>query len=121
MAKPLVSKKRAQSFFYIIFLFMLAFLAFTRSWWPELSLAFGVAICFRNLLLYQWHDLITNAIIFGGIYAYIQFDLRWEVALPVAFIVGAIYVLFREFVIGEQETEVEHEEEINQEIEEDNE
>jgi len=117
--KPFVSKRRANSFFYAVLLLMLAVIGFTQSWWPGITLAIGTALCFKNFLLKGWRDLIANAIIFGGIYSYYQYNLDWELFLPVMFILSAIFVLFREFTPGiKQETEVEIEEELNQEIEE---
>jgi phosphotransferase system glucose/maltose/N-acetylglucosamine-specific IIC component len=119
MAKPIVSKKRANALSYAILLFMLALISFRGSWWPDICIAIGTSLAFRNFLRHQYKDMVANIIIFGGLYAYVAFGLSWAIVLPVMLILGAIYVLFKEFLIAEEETEVEHEEEINQEIEED--
>jgi hypothetical protein len=48
----------------------------------------------------------------------VQFDISWEILLPVLFAVGGIYILFREFLESKEEPLEEEEEDINQEIEE---
>jgi uncharacterized membrane protein YfcA len=63
--------------------------------------------------------MMISLFVFVGVFITVQFDLPWEVLLPILFICAAIYILFREFLDRKEETEEEKEEDINCSIEED--
>ena len=57
--------------------------------------------------------------VFIGVFVTVQWDISWEILLPVLFALGGIYVLFREYLESVEEPLAEEEEDINHEIEED--
>jgi hypothetical protein len=118
MAQPLMSRKRAQSYSTALFLLGLAVLAYTEAWWPGLMLVVGLALGLRQFLLGRTHDMIVTLTVFAGTFVTEQFDISWRVFMPVLFILGAIYILTREYLESRAESEDEIEEDTNKEIEE---
>ena len=64
------------------------------------------------------YDAAVSLTVFVGTFVTVSYDISWEVFLPVLFTLGAIYLLFREFIEVQAETEAEREEDLNHEIEE---
>jgi len=81
-------------------------------------LAVGLPLALRQYLLGRHYDMGVSLFVFVGVFVTVQFDISWEVLLPVLFALGGIYILFREFLESKEKTEVEEEEDLNQEIEE---
>lgn len=78
----------------------------------------GVPLGIRQFLLGRTYDAMVSLLVFVGTYVTVQFDISWKIFLPVLFTLGAIYILFREFLGPDETTEEEKEEELNHEIEE---
>lgn len=119
MARALTSQKRAKAISTAIFFIGLAIIAFQFSWWPSIMLVIGISLAVKQFLMGKTHDMIISLVVFIGVFVTAQFDVSWEVLLPVVFILAAIYVLVKEFFQKEVESEEEFEEDINHEIEED--
>jgi hypothetical protein len=115
---PLTSKKRARALSAALFLMGLAALVFTQNWWPGIMLAVGLPLALRQFLLGRTYDCLIPLLVFVGTYVSVEFDISWQVFLPILFTLGAIYILFREFFGPDETTEEEKEEELNHEIEE---
>lgn len=111
------SQRRAQSVSTALFLLGLAIVSFTKSWWPNIMLVIGIPIAVRQYLLGRFHDMMISVLVFGGVYVTLNYEISWNILLPVIFLTAAIYVLFREFLETRSDTEVEKEEELNLEIE----
>ena len=62
---------------------------------------------------------MVSLFVFIGVFVTVQFNISWEILLPVLFALGGVYILFREYLESTEETLEEEEEDINQEIEED--
>jgi predicted membrane protein len=118
MAKPLASKKRAKAISVALFLVGLAIISYLGAWWPGIMLAVGVPLALRQYLLGRHYDMGVTLFVFLGVFFTVQFDISWEVLLPVLFALGGIYILFREYLESKTESEEEHEEDVNEEIEE---
>lgn len=118
MAHPLVSKKKAQALSTALLLLGLAALVITDAWWPGIMLAVGVPLALRQYLLGRTYDMAVSLLIFVGTFILVGFDISWKVFLPTIFTIGAIYILCREFLESRAESEEEHEEDVNHEIEE---
>ncbi len=118
MAHFLVSKKRAQALSCSLVLLGLATLVFTGEWWPGLMLVIGLPLALRQYLLGRKYDMLVSLLIFVGTFIFVEFDIPWKIFLPTIFVVGAIYILCREFIESRAETEDEVEEDLNHEIEE---
>jgi hypothetical protein len=118
MAHPLTSKKRAQAYCSALLLVGLAILALTEAWWPGIMLVIGLPLALRQYLLGRIYDMLVTLLVFVGTFITVQFDISWRVFLPILLTLGAIYILFREYVEANAENEEEREEDTNREIEE---
>ncbi|MEM7175646.1 MAG: hypothetical protein AAF443_06960 [Chlamydiota bacterium] len=122
MAKPLISKKRAHALSSALFLFGLAFLFLSDSWWPGTMLVIGVPLALKQFLLGKVSDSLLSLAIFVGFFIIAQFDISWKILLPILFVTAAIYILCREWVEGSiAASEAEIDTDLNKEIEEENE
>jgi hypothetical protein len=121
MTHPFVSERRAKALSSALFLLALAIVSFMNSWWPDLMLAIGIPFAMRQALLGRFYDMTISLVLFLGVFFTAQFDVSWEVLLPVVFTVGALYVLAREFFESKMQEEAEAEENANHEIEEETE
>ncbi len=119
MAKQLMSKRRAKVVTTALFLVGLAFVAYLKTWWPGIMLAIGLPLALRQYLLGRHYDMGVTLFVFVGVFVTVQFDISWEILLPVLFALGGVYLLFREFLESKEESLEEKEEDVNQEIEED--
>ena len=115
----IASKKRAKAFSFALFLIGLAILSYLQAWWPGIMLVVGIPLSLRQYLLGRHYDMGVSLFVFIGVFITVQFDISWEILLPVLFALGGIYILFREFLESKEEPLSEEEEDINQEIEED--
>lgn len=116
---PITSKKKAQALSTALFLIGLATLIFTDAWWPGIMLIIGIPLALRQYLLGRSYDMMMTLLVFIGTFITVQFDISWRIFLPILFTLGALYILFREFLGPDETTEEEREEELNHEIEED--
>ena len=117
---PITSKKKAHGLSSALLLLLLAAAVFTGNWWPGIMLVIGLPLSLRQFLLGRTYDALISLLVFVGTFVTVQFDLSWQIFLPILFTLAAIYILFREFFGPDETTEEEKEEEINHEIEEDN-
>jgi predicted membrane protein len=115
----MVSRKRAKALCVALFLIGLAIVSYLDAWWPGIMLAVGVPLALRQYLLGRHYDMMVSLFVFIGGFVTVQFNISWEILLPVLFALGGVYILFREYLESTEETLEEEEEDINQEIEED--
>ncbi len=115
----IVSKKRAKALSVACFLVGLAIISYLKAWWPGIMLVVGLPLALRQYLLGRHYDMYISLFVFIGVFITVQFDIAWEILLPVLFALGGIYVLFREFLESKEESLEEKEDDINHEIEED--
>ena len=118
MTKQFMSKKRTKALTVALFLIGLAVITYLQTWWPGIMLVVGLPLALRQYLLGRHYDMGVTLFVFIGVFVTVQFNISWEVLLPVLFAVGGIYVLFREFLESKEETIADEEEDLNQEIEE---
>jgi 4-hydroxybenzoate polyprenyltransferase len=114
----IVSKKRAKALSVALFLIGLAIVAYLKAWWPGIMLAVGIPLAIRQYLLGRHYDMGVTLFVFIGVFVTVQFDISWEILLPVLFALGGIYILFREYLESKEEPLEEEEEDLNKEIEE---
>ncbi|GAB4188882.1 MAG: hypothetical protein Tsb0015_09270 [Simkaniaceae bacterium] len=114
---PLVSAKRARILSLSLFLVASAVVILTR-YWAAMTLAFGLSLALRQYLLGRRYDALLSLAVFIGAFITFQFDLHWQIILPVILTLAAIFLLFREFSESEVKEESEEEESLNLEIEE---
>ncbi|MFI5333946.1 MAG: hypothetical protein ACHQT8_02120 [Chlamydiales bacterium] len=118
MYKHLVSKKKAKAICGALFLVGLAILSFTNDWWPGIMLVIGIPLALRQYFLGRYYDMAISLGVFVGVFLIAAFQLSQRFLLPVLFLVGAIYLLFREYFTSTTEPEDEEEENLNEELEE---
>jgi len=116
MAHPSTSKGTAKAISLGCFLIGLAIVTYLQTWWPGIMLVVGLPLAVRQYLLGRRYDVGVTLFVFIGVFVTVQFDISWEILLPVLFTIGGIYIFVREFV--ERKTVPEEEEELNQELEE---
>lgn len=118
MAKPIMSHRKAHSLSFALFLIGLAIITYFKYWWPGIMLTIGLPIALRQYLLGKRFDMSISLIVFLGAFITVQFNIKWEIVLPVLFTLGGLYVFFKEFFGPKEEEEEEIEEDKNIEIEE---
>lgn len=118
MAKPLVSKKRAKILSFILFIIGLVIVTYFNQWWPGIMLVVGIPLALRQYLLGRHYDMGISLFVFIGVFITVQFNISWQILLPILFTLGGIYILFREYLESRTAPEEEEEESLNEEIEE---
>lgn len=118
MAEPITSKKRAKAVSLALFLIGLAAITYVRQWWPGIMLVVGLPLAVRQYLLGRRYDMAVSLFVFVGVFVTVQFNISWEILLPVLFTLGGIYIFFREFLESKETPIDEEEEDVNKEIEE---
>jgi predicted membrane protein len=118
MNRALVSKKRAKALSLALFLVGLAFISFMGTWWPAIMLAIGIPLALRQYLLGRHYDMGISLFVFIGVFVTVQFNISWQILLPILFTLGGIYVFFREYIESTETSTADEEEDLNEEIEE---
>jgi len=98
MAKPVLMRKRAKIVALIIFLLSLVIITFLGTWWPGIMLAVGLPLAILQYLQGRMYDMWVSLFVFVGAFVTVQFNIKWEIFLPVLFAIGGIYIFFREFI-----------------------
>ncbi|MEI6531966.1 MAG: hypothetical protein WCN87_04010 [Chlamydiota bacterium] len=115
MAKPLVSRHKADKLALATFLVGLAILSYTESWWPGLALALGAALFAKRLFEGKYYESLLTLAVFGAVFASVKYNISWIAAL---FLIAAIVLVFQAFM-NTPADEIEEEEELEKELEED--
>jgi hypothetical protein len=118
MAHPFFSKKRSQTISAALFCFGLAVLAYLDAWWPGILLAVGIPLAIRQGCQNRLYDALVSILVFGGVFATVQFDVGWKVLLPVLLTIAGIHILFRDYLQESSPPVDEEEEDLNVEMEE---
>lgn len=93
-----------------VFAISLVFLYLLNFWWPGILLAVWAMLAVRQWLTERRFDLIMTSIILLGLFTIYFFDITWSVLMPVLFILGSFYIIFREFFYPEDIVEEKSEE-----------
>lgn len=113
-----ISKRRAKAISLSLFFLGLAILTILDSWWPGIMLVIGIPLALRQFLLGRYYDMSLSLIIFIGSFIVAGYKVSWKVLLPVLFIIGALWILVREYVDSKFHHTDEDIEDISHEIEE---
>lgn len=108
-------KARALSIF--LFIGILSILATTSNWWPGVFLLIGIPISLYQSMTGRLSDCGITLLVFVGAFVTLTFEIAWQIILPAAFSMGALYVLYRHFFSVHRTTQEEIEEEKEAEIE----
>lgn len=122
MLKPLLTKRKSDAISNGVFLVALGALFYFEFWWPGILLAIWAALATRQYLTGRQYDLIISSIILLGLFIVTYFRLDWSTLMPVLFVLGGIYLIFREYYfvhpLDKQEQAERLKEEIKDEIKE---
>lgn len=102
MPKIIPAKKKIDAMANGCFLIALGILFFTNTWWPGILLALWVMLAIRQYLSNRIYDLVVTSFILIGLFIISTFKwFDWSIIMPVAFVVGGIYIIFREYFFTE--------------------
>ena len=118
MSHPKVSKRKAQVYSTVLFLVGLAIISYLHTWWPGIMLVVGIPLALRQYLLGRYYDVFVTLFVFLGVFITVLINAKWDILLPILFVVGAIYIFFREYFESKTAATDEEEENLNEEIEE---
>ncbi|HRD55442.1 MAG TPA: hypothetical protein PLC42_03495 [Parachlamydiaceae bacterium] len=102
MSRLVVTKRKAEIISNGIFLMALGILFWTNSWWPGILLAIWGCLGARQYLTGRYWDFAITSIILIGLFVVSFFNITLSVLIPVLFVVGGIYIIFREYFIAEE-------------------
>ncbi len=105
MAKPMVSKRKADAISNGAFLIGLGILLFTDHWWPNILLVLWVTLFLRQYLTGRNYDALVSTVILIGLFVVSFIKINWSVIIPVLFVIGGIYLIFREYFYAEETIE----------------
>ena len=101
MAKALLSKKKADAVSNGIFLACLGILFYTNTWWPGILLAVWALLASRQFLTGRRYDILISSVILLGLFLVALLRINWDMLLPILFVVGGLYIIFREYFYGD--------------------
>ncbi|MGK5594894.1 MAG: hypothetical protein ACSNEK_06015 [Parachlamydiaceae bacterium] len=92
-----MNKRKADALANGIFLVCLGILFYTGFWWPGILLALLVNLVIRQYLTHRFFDLTVSTILLLGLFCLSFFRLSWDVLMPILFIFGGFYIIFKEY------------------------
>lgn len=116
MKKYPLSKRKIDTLSIAVLIISLIFLYYLNFWWPGVLLALWGMLAVRQWLDERRFDLIMTSIILWGLFTVYFFNITWSVLMPVLFILGSFYIIFREFFYPEDIVGVEKSEEIEDDV-----
>ena len=112
MVNRILSKRKTEAISNGVFLIALGILFYTNAWWPGILLAIWATLALRQYFSGRVYDLIISSVILIGL-----FLITWSILMPVLFVVGGIYIIFREYFFSGATDEEDKSEEIKDDIE----
>jgi len=113
MSRLTLPKKKAEAISNGIFLASLGLLFWTNGWWPGILLAIWASLAARQYLTGRIWDFAITSVILIGLFIVSFFNITWSVLIPVLFVTGGIYIVFREYLFSEDLIENENSKEID--------
>lgn len=107
MAKPILSKRKSDAIANGAFLIGLGVLLFSNEWWPGILLVLWASLFLRQYLTGRIYDSLISTIILVGLFVVSFIKINWSVIIPVLFVIGGIYLIFREYFYAEESIEEE--------------
>lgn len=119
MSTPILPKRKIEAFSNGAFLIALGILFYTNAWWPGIVLAIWISLALRQYLSGRLYDLFISSVILLGLFFIALFKFDWAILMPVLFVVGGIYIIFREYFFAEDTNGEEKSQEIKDDIDDD--
>lgn len=101
MAAPLISKKKADAFANGALFISLGIMLYTNMWWPWILIALWIFLSLRQFLTGRRWDFLFSTILLLGLFVISYFHIDWSLLAPVLFVVGGIYIIFKEIFYSE--------------------
>lgn len=101
MSKRLMSKQKSEILSNCAFLLALTVLLYTGAWWPGILLALWVTLALRQYLTGRMYDVLVTSVLLLGLFLVNFFQIDWNVLMPILFVLGGIYIIFREAYFAE--------------------
>lgn len=101
MSKQILSKRKTDAIANGIFLISLGALFYTNFWWPGILLAIWASLAARQYLSGRLYDLFISSAILLGLFVVSLVKLDWAVLMPILFVIGGLYIIFREYFFAE--------------------
>jgi hypothetical protein len=117
MIQSMMPSHKAQAISNGVFLIGLGILFYTNEWWPGIILVIWAALALRQGLTGRYYDVLLTSLVLLGLFIFSFYDLKWSVIAPVLFVLGGIFIIFREFFFTKDTNGEEKSEEIKDDVE----
>jgi len=101
MSQIILSKRKAEAISNGVFLVGIGILFWTNGWWPGILLVIWAALSTRQYFTGRIWDFSISTVILVGLFITTFFNITWSVLMPVLFVIGGIYIIFREYFFTE--------------------
>lgn len=98
-----MTKRRAEAISTGVLLIALGLLFYLNAWWPGILIAIWAFLGTRQLLTKRHFDFLITTIIMIGAFFLTVFNIDWSTLGPILFILGGLYIIFREYFYGNDE------------------
>ena len=105
MRKAFLSKNKVKALSGVLFCIGLVLLFFIHAYWSAVVLVIGIPLALKQCLEKRLYDMAITLFIFIGFFLIAQFTIPWKILIPILFIMAAIYILCKEYVISKKEEE----------------
>lgn len=117
MTVPITSHRKADAVANGLLLIGLGILFYTQAWWPGILLVIWVNVATRQFLTARYYDFAMSTIILVGLFVIMLYKVEWNLLLPILFVLGGIYIIFREYFLPSGPEGEDKAEEIQHDIE----
>lgn len=93
----MIARARADTVGNGIFLIAIGLLYYYHFWWPGILLAVWSSFSTRQLLTKRFQDFLLTTILLLSLFFIVFFQLSFELLMPLIFILGGSYLVFKEF------------------------
>jgi hypothetical protein len=101
LPKTFMPKRKIDAIANGAFLIALGVVFFTNTWWPGILIPIWLALVIRQYFTERYYDLFLSSVILLGLFVLALFKFDWAVLMPVLFVVGGIYIIFREYFFAD--------------------
>lgn len=112
MINRILSKRKSEAISNGVFLISLGILFYTNAWWPGILIAIWATLALRQYFSGRIYDLMISSVILIGLFLINFFNINWSLLMPILFVVGGIYIIFREYFFSGATDEEDKSEEI---------
>lgn len=101
MNHVILPKRKAEALSNAALLVGLALLFWFQSFWPSILVVIWVWLAIRQYLTSRKWDLIITSVVLLGLFVVSFFGINLSSFIPILFVVGALYIIFREYFFAD--------------------